>query len=67
MPVLATGNLGAIGAILPPMLARAGPEVIGLNSDLYSRRTFSAGSNHPDIPTIRKDTRDATSAMAAKL
>ena len=43
MRVLVTGHLGYIGTVLTPMLVRAGHEVVGLDSDLYSRCTFSAG------------------------
>jgi hypothetical protein len=45
MPVLATGSLGTIGTILPPVLAEAAFEVGGLNGDPYCRGTFSAGGN----------------------
>ena len=43
MRVLVTGHLGYIGTVLTPMLVRAGHEVVGLDSDLYSRCTFSHG------------------------
>ena len=58
MRVLLTGNLGYIGTILSPMLAEAGHEVVGLDSDLYSRCTFSAGGKLNEETTIKKDTRD---------
>ena len=58
MRVLVTGNLGYIGTVLTPMLVRAGHEVVGLDSDLYSRCTYSAGGQISDVPTIRKDVRD---------
>jgi nucleoside-diphosphate-sugar epimerase len=51
--------LGYIGTILTPMLVRAGHEVVGLDSDLYERCTFSPGGEIFPAPTIRKDTRDA--------
>ena len=41
MRVLVTGHLGYIGTVLTPMLVRAGHEVVGLDSDLYSRCTYS--------------------------
>jgi nucleoside-diphosphate-sugar epimerase len=56
--VLLTGNLGYIGTILSPMLTEAGHEVVGLDSDLYSRCTFAAGGNLIRETTIRGDTRD---------
>jgi nucleoside-diphosphate-sugar epimerase len=40
------------------MLASAGHQVTGLDSNLYSRCTFSAGGTIHEIPTIRKDVRD---------
>src|ERR1700745_1905182 len=58
MRVLVTGNLGYIGTVLTPMLVRAGHEVVGLDSDLYARCTFSHGGEICRVPTIRKDTRD---------
>jgi nucleoside-diphosphate-sugar epimerase len=58
MRVLVTGHLGYIGTVLTPMLARAGHDVVGLDSDLYERCTYDAGGSVPQIPTIRKDVRD---------
>jgi nucleoside-diphosphate-sugar epimerase len=55
---MVTGHLGYIGTILTPMLARAGHEVVGLDSDLYARCTFSHGGEIIQVPTILKDTRD---------
>jgi hypothetical protein len=40
------------------MLLQAGHEVIGLDSDLYERCTFSQGGVICDVPTILKDARD---------
>ena len=60
MRVLLTGHLGYIGTVLTPMLVKAGHDVVGMDSDLYSRCTYSAGGKLWDVPTIRKDTRDAT-------
>jgi nucleoside-diphosphate-sugar epimerase len=50
MRVLATGHLGYIGTILSPILIEAGHEVVGMDSDLYSRCTFSAGGGLPVVP-----------------
>jgi nucleoside-diphosphate-sugar epimerase len=58
MRVLVTGHLGYIGTILSPMLVKAGHEVVGLDSDLYSRCTYLAGGELCKVPTISKDTRD---------
>src|SRR5215470_1804919 len=43
MRVLVTGHLGYIGTILTPMLVQAGHQVVGLDSDLYTRCTFPQG------------------------
>src|SRR6185436_15403574 len=59
MRVLLTGHLGYIGTVLAPMLVDAGHDVVGMDSDLYSRCTFAAGGAIREIPTIRIDTRDA--------
>ncbi len=58
MRVLVTGHLGYIGTILTPMLVQAGHEVVGLDSDLYARCTFSPGGEVRQVPAILKDTRD---------
>ena len=58
MRVLVTGHLGYIGTVLTPMLVRAGHEVVGLDSDLYSRCTYCAGGEILEVPIIRKDTGD---------
>jgi nucleoside-diphosphate-sugar epimerase len=65
MRVLVTGHRGYIGVILVPMLVEAGHAVVGLDSDLYSRCTFTAGGSLSDIATIRKDIRDAAAADLA--
>lgn len=56
MKVLVTGSRGYIGCVLVPMLQKEGHEVIGLDSDLYEKCTFTG--NVPEIPTILKDVRD---------
>jgi nucleoside-diphosphate-sugar epimerase len=58
MRVLVTGHLGYIGTVLSPMLVKAGHEVVGLDSDLYSRCTYLAGGSIIDVPMINKDTRE---------
>jgi nucleoside-diphosphate-sugar epimerase len=58
MRVLVTGHLGYIGTVLTPMLVRAGHDVVGWDSDLYSRCTFSHGGEITQVPTIRNDVRD---------
>jgi len=56
MRVLVTGHLGYIGTAMVPMMLNEGFDVVGLDSDLYSRCTFGEGI--VDVPTIRKDIRD---------
>jgi nucleoside-diphosphate-sugar epimerase len=56
MRVLVTGHLGYIGTTLLPLFLAAGDDVVGLDSDLYTRCTFTEPL--PDIPCIQKDIRD---------
>jgi nucleoside-diphosphate-sugar epimerase len=56
MRILVTGHKGYIGAVMVPMLLGAGHEVVGLDSDLFRRCTFSPGVH--DIPALRLDLRD---------
>lgn len=56
MRVLVTGHLGYIGTVMVPMLLAEGYEVVGLDSDLYSRCTFGEGI--VEVPNIKKDIRD---------
>jgi nucleoside-diphosphate-sugar epimerase len=60
MKVLLSGSLGYIGTVMAPMLLKAGHQVTGIDADLYRRCTFAEGGEIADIPTIRKDLRDAT-------
>src|SRR3954469_22229742 len=55
MKVLLTGSRGYIGSVMAPMLARAGHEVVGVDTDLYRRSTF--GPWKEAIRTIEKDVR----------
>lgn len=59
MRVLVTGHKGYIGSVLTPMLLDAGHEVVGLDSDLFERCTFPWGGKIRNVPSIRKDVRDA--------
>jgi nucleoside-diphosphate-sugar epimerase len=60
MKVFVTGHLGYIGKVMVPMLAQAGHEVTGCDSDLYERCTYAEGGNGVPVPTLRKDVRDVT-------
>jgi nucleoside-diphosphate-sugar epimerase len=55
MRILLTGSRGYIGTVVAPMMARAGHEVVGVDTDLYRRSTF--GPWQESIRTIVKDVR----------
>lgn len=57
MRVLVTGHNGYIGAVLVPMLQAEGHEVVGMDTNLFSRCLFTGSV--ADIPNIRGDIRDA--------
>jgi nucleoside-diphosphate-sugar epimerase len=60
MRVLVTGHNGYIGTVLVPMLQAAGHDVVGLDNYLYEDCTF--GEDVADVPALRLDVRDVTSA-----
>lgn len=60
MRVLVTGHKGYIGCVMVPMLLGAGHDVVGMDSDLYSRCTYDAGGTMPEVRSIETDIRDAT-------
>jgi nucleoside-diphosphate-sugar epimerase len=60
MRVLITGHKGYIGTVMAPLLADAGHEVAGLDSDLFEQCTF--GEAPREFPSIRKDLRDVERA-----
>jgi nucleoside-diphosphate-sugar epimerase len=55
MRILLTGSRGYIGTVMAPMMAQAGHDVVGLDTDLYRRSTF--GPWQETIRTIEKDVR----------
>jgi nucleoside-diphosphate-sugar epimerase len=55
MRVLVTGHDGYIGAVLTPLLAAAGHEVVGLDNHLYGECSFG---DVPEVETITMDVRD---------
>jgi nucleoside-diphosphate-sugar epimerase len=56
LQILLTGHDGYIGTVMAPMLHRAGHDVVGLDSGLFSECVFSGDT--PPPTTIRKDVRD---------
>jgi nucleoside-diphosphate-sugar epimerase len=60
MKILLTGHKGYIGAVAGPVLADAGYQVVGLDTDLYAGCDF--GEPLRELPEIRKDVRDLTRA-----
>lgn len=56
MRVLVTGSTGYIGAVLVPILAADGHDVVGLDCDLFEHCTFGEWTGAP--PFVRKDIRD---------
>ncbi len=60
MRVLVTGHRGYIGTVMVPMLLEAGHDVTGYDSDLYERCTLAIGGPIAEVPSLRKDVRDAT-------
>ena len=63
--VLVNGHDGYIGAVLAPYFERAGHEVVGLDTGLFSRCSFGDDSALTSIPTIRRDLRDVVAADLA--
>jgi nucleoside-diphosphate-sugar epimerase len=59
MRIMITGNMGYIGTVMTPMALKAGHTVIGFDSDLFRRCTYSAGGAISPVPQIAKDVRDA--------
>jgi len=55
--VLVTGHNGYLGSVLVPMLCARGHEVAGLDSYLFEGCTL--GPDGPQVPSVRKDVRDA--------
>ncbi|HYH44202.1 MAG TPA: SDR family oxidoreductase [Thermoanaerobaculia bacterium] len=58
MRVLVTGHTGYIGSVLTPLLAAAGHEVVGMDSNLFAPCLLPGQVAPPDVPEIAKDLRD---------
>ncbi len=56
MRVLVTGHDGYIGTVLCPLFRKAGHDVVGLDSGLFSDCSF--GDAAEEVPALRKDVRD---------
>jgi nucleoside-diphosphate-sugar epimerase len=56
MRVLVTGHDGYIGAVMVDVLARAGHDIVGVDTFLYETCRF--GAERRIVPAIRKDVRD---------
>jgi nucleoside-diphosphate-sugar epimerase len=60
MKVLVTGHRGYIGAVMVPILQRAGHDVHGYDSRLYRRCTYAPGGAMAKVSSTLKDVRDVT-------
>jgi nucleoside-diphosphate-sugar epimerase len=60
MRVLVTGCDGYIGAVMVPLLQRAGHDVVGLDSYLFEG--CELGEYRPSAPSLRRDLRDVEAA-----
>ena len=58
MRILLTGSRGYIGTVMGPLLAAAGHDVTGLDTDFYEACTFVGPL--PAIPSLKRDIRDVT-------
>jgi nucleoside-diphosphate-sugar epimerase len=58
MRVLVTGQHGYIGSVLMPLLAAAGHEAVGFDSDLFARCVFGAEPDASGWRAERRDLRD---------
>jgi nucleoside-diphosphate-sugar epimerase len=56
--ILITGHNGYIGSVLAPIFARAGHEVVGIDSGIFAECTLVA--DELAIPALRKDIRDVS-------
>lgn len=63
MKILLTGHKGYIGTVAGQMLSSAGHSVTGLDVDLFAGCDF--GPPPPEIPELRKDIRNLTTADLA--
>ncbi len=62
MRVLVTGHHGYIGSVLMPLLAAAGHQIVGLDSELFAPCTFGPTQPEEPWPTLTRDLRDVEPA-----
>ena len=62
MHIMITGHMGYIGTVMTAMVLKAGHTVVGYDSDLFKRCTYSGGGEISPVTHIRKDVRDASAA-----
>jgi nucleoside-diphosphate-sugar epimerase len=60
MRILVTGSHGYIGSVLAPVVARAGHDVVGLDTCFYRGCDF--GEEIEAVATVQRDVRDVTAA-----
>ncbi|KQT04769.1 MULTISPECIES: NAD-dependent epimerase/dehydratase family protein [unclassified Rhizobium] len=60
MKVLVTGHRGYIGAVMVPILLKAGHDVHGYDSELYRSCRYAPGGPMATVDTTRRDIRDIT-------
>jgi nucleoside-diphosphate-sugar epimerase len=65
MRILLTGHQGYLGAVLAPVLLRAGHEVVGLDSGLFADCAFGDDAVVRDLPALTKDLREIDAADLA--
>ncbi len=61
MRILVTGHNGYVGTIMMPMLAAAGHDIVGMDTNMYEGSTFGSEAER-DFPEIDKDVRDIVPA-----
>src|SRR5262245_45593472 len=62
MHIMITGHMGYIGTVMTAMVLKARHTVVGYDSDLFRRCTYSAGGEISQVAHFRKDVRDASAA-----
>ena len=58
MRILVTGHNGYVGAIMTPLLVKAGHVVVGYDTNLYQAASFGDDEHKLDVLEVEKDIRD---------